>query len=191
MRIRKQYYSTVIFKTKNRAPLIGKEAGYNEFIDGILTGWILKPHWKKCLIKWRSNFFINLCKKSLKVTSYLCSFSYSFGIASAYGQDSNHNINHKEEIFTFKIHPQTFYLNKSLSIRRCLPISLTLQEVISSIEQEYKEETNLNIVFSKELQSKLKKTERDEIVKESRKKLKDDYQFLLNKAKLLKQENEK
>lgn len=98
MKIRKRYYPSYCY------PPFDPKKCQESLILGLIE-WIEMPLWRKCLIKWRSNFFIALCRLPLKLASYLCSFSYEFGVTSNHFRDTC------LPPYVFKIHPQRFYVN--------------------------------------------------------------------------------
>lgn len=62
---------------------------------------------------------------------------------------------------------------------RTYPISLTKDDVILALKNAYKEETEIDINFSKDLKSKLSKAEEELAKRDSRRELKSEYKYLL------------
>lgn len=170
MRIRKSYYPIYRGSVNQKSP---KEAT-EFFISDIFQKWISLPIWKKCLIKWQSNFFISLTRFFLELTSKLLEFSYQFGVL--------HNDWSEAEGYTYQICAQKFFLKNKITIKRCLPISLTIEDVIHSLRESYKEETGIETTFSKELEKNLKPIEKEKIKQQNHKELKKQYHYFLEIA---------
>lgn len=179
MRIRNTYYFVYRhWDSEKKEYNVSIAEGTENFCNDLINGWIQLPHWKKCVIKWHSNIAISLCKNLLRFASYICSFSYRFGVESARGEYNNKK--------NYKILAQEFYLLNEIRIRRVLPISLTIEDIIQSLYNQYKEEAGIDITFSKELQKSLKINERDQIVQHKRQSLKSQHEYFLDIAEKLK-----
>lgn len=64
-------------------------------------------------------------------------------------------------------------------------------EIIEAVINEFKDETGIDIVFSKELEKNLKPKEKEEAVQRQRRELKEKYNYLLEVHDLLKQKYQK
>jgi len=64
--------------------------------------------------------------------------------------------------------------------KRTFPISLTINDLISSLKGIYKEECGGNVTFSKELEKSLSSKEKEIVNQDSKKERREKYQYLLD-----------
>lgn len=64
---------------------------------------------------------------------------------------------------------------------------IEFDEILNALIADYKEETSIDITFSKELEKKLTSKEKEKIVQEEKKALKDKYNYLLEVHAFLKE----
>lgn len=73
--------------------------------------------------------------------------------------------------------------------QRTLPISLTINDLIASIANQYREETGINIYISNELKKTISNTEQYRLINEQKNILKKENEYLLAILNNLKSKN--
>lgn len=130
-----------------------------QFIRKAIKCWVEAPKCRKIFLKWKRNFLIAVARPLVLVArpcAETCMTDrYCRGLSS-------------------------WYEPLDLRVQRTLPISLTVDDLIFSLKQEFKERSGIDIVFQKDLAKSLNAKEKESSIQSERKKLKEENQYLLD-----------